>query len=205
MNTSISTPQAGANTAADSPENQSGLNLAERAAAFKRVLKIDALLFIGIVFIALLGVGITDYKGESAHSYWRYMLIMMALGTTLWGEWRVKQLGLREGSRLLYQQIILWGAALVTMAVIYLLLGTGRLNYETTGLLILLVLAFATFIDGMLVSWKLYVVGLLLLFTLLLATYVEQFLWMIVLAALVMIALVLVFVVWKLRTYTGSK
>ena len=87
------------------------------------------------------------------------------------------------------------------MAVIYLLLGTGRLNYETTGLLILLVLAFATFIDGMLVSWKLYVVGLLLLFTLLLATYVEQFLWMIVLAALVMIALVLVFVVWKLRTY----
>jgi uncharacterized membrane protein len=83
-------------------------------------------------------------------------------------------------------------------------LGTGRLNYETTGLLILLVLAFTTFIDGMLVSWKLYVVGLLLLLTLLMATYVESFLWMIVLAAVVMIALVLVFVVWKLRSYTSA-
>ncbi|EIJ36925.1 hypothetical protein [Thiothrix nivea] len=60
-----------------------------------------------------------------------------------------------------------------------------------------------TKVDGMLVSWKLYVVGALLLLTLLMATYVEQFLWMIVLAAVVMIALVLVFVVWKLRSYSG--
>jgi hypothetical protein len=32
---------------------------------------------------------------------------------------------------------------------------------------------------------------------------VESFLWMIVLAAVVMIALVLVFVVWKLRSLAG--
>lgn len=188
MNTPVSTPE---------------LSVRERLAVAGHVLKIDALLFVSIMFLALLGVGITDYRGESAHGYWRYMLILMALGTTLWGVWRSRRLGLAEGSKLLYQQAILWGAAMLTMAVIYLLLGTGRLNYETTGLLILLVLAFATFVDGMLVSWKLYVVGALLLLTLLLATYVEQFLWMIVLAAVVMIALVLVFVVWKLRSYSG--
>ncbi|WGZ93152.1 MAG: hypothetical protein QJT81_15185 [Candidatus Thiothrix putei] len=175
------------------------LPLTERMAAFRHVLKIDAMLFVGIMFLALLGVGMTDYRGESAHGYWRYILILIALASTLWGMWRARRLGLVGSGKLLFQQMVLWGAALVAMAVIYLLLGTGRLNYETTGLLILLVLAFATFVDGMLVSWKLYVVGTLLLLTLLLATYVEEFLWIIVLVAVVMIALVLVFVVWKLR------
>ena len=183
--------------------SQQDLHLSDRLAMAKHVLKMDAMLFVGIMFLALLGVGITDYRGENAHGYWRYMLILMSVGTTLWGAWRARRLGLAESSKLLYQQVILWGTAMVAMAVIYLLLGTGRLNYETTGLLILLVLAFTTFIDGMLVSWKLYVVGLLLLLTLLLATYVESFLWMIVLAAVVMIALVLVFVVWKLRSLAG--
>ena len=57
----------------------------------------------------------------------------------------------------------------------------------------------------MLVSWKLYVVGALLLFTLMMATHVEQYLWMIVIAAVVMIALVIIFVVWKLRSYSKDE
>lgn len=196
MNTSVST--------SGKPEDKAGQgsHLNEQLAVVRHVIKIDAILFVGIMFLALLGVGITDYRGDTAHGYWRYMLILMALATTLWGVWRSRRLGLAESSKLLYQQLVLWGAALVAMAVIYLLLGTGRLNYETTGLLILL--AFATFVDGMLVSWKLYVVGVLLLMTLLLATYVEQFLWMIVLAAIVMITLVLVVVVWRLRSYAHT-
>jgi cation transport ATPase len=191
-------------TAEETSPSDDGHSLAERIATFKHVLKIDAMLFVGIVFLSLLGVGITDYRGESAHSYWRYMLIAMALMTTLWGVWRAGRLGLAEGGKLLFRQIILWGATLAAMSVIYLLLSTGRLNYETTGLLILLVLAFATFVDGMLVSWKLYVVGGLLLFTLLMATYVEQYLWMIVITAVVLIVLVLLFVVWKIRSYSGE-
>lgn len=194
MNTPVSTQKT---STENLPQNPS---LGDRLTTAKHVMKIDALLFVGIVFVSLLGVGITDYQGQSAHSYWRYMLILMALSTTLWGVWRTRRLGLAESSKLLFQQIILWGAALAAMGVIYLLLGTGRLNFETTGLLVLLVLAFATFIDGMLVSWKLYVVSGLLLLTLLLATYVEAFLWMIVIVAVVVVALVLIFVVWKLRS-----
>jgi uncharacterized membrane protein len=87
------------------------------------------------------------------------------------------------------------------VAVIYRLLDTGRVNYETTGLLILLVLTLTTFVDGMLVSWKLYVVSALLLFSLLMAMYVGQLLWMIVLVALVLIGLVLAYVIWKIRSH----
>jgi hypothetical protein len=87
------------------------------------------------------------------------------------------------------------------VAVIYRLLEAGSINVDTTGLLVLLMLTFATFVDGMLVSWKLYVVSALLLLTLLMAAYVGQFLWIILLAAVVLIALVLIFVVWKIRSY----
>lgn len=168
--------------------------------AIKHVLKLDALMFVTIMLLALLGVGITDYNAASAHGYWRYLMLAMAVLTTLWGVWRTRKLGLAQGSKLLYQQSILWGSTLVAMLVIYLLQAEGRLDFEITGLMVLLVLALATFIDGMLVSWKLYIVGLVLLLALLLATYVEAFLWMIVLAAVVMITLVLAFVAWKLRS-----
>ncbi|MDD5394132.1 MAG: hypothetical protein PHE17_14055 [Thiothrix sp.] len=168
---------------------------------FKQVLKVDAALFVGITFFAMLGVGITNYRVDSAYSYWSYMLISLAVVTTVWGIWRAKKLGLMESGKLLYQQAILWGAALVSVAVIYRLLGAGRINVDTTGLLVLLMLTFATFVDGMLVSWKLYVVSALLLLTLLMAAYVGQFLWIIMLAAAVLVGLMLVFVVWKIRSY----
>jgi cation transport ATPase len=172
-------------------------------ATFKQVLKVDAALFVGITFLALLGVGITNYRVDSAYSYWSYMLIFLALMTTAWGSWRSKKLGLLQGGKLLYQQAILWGAALVAVAVIYRLLEAGRINVDTTGLLVLLMLTFATFVDGMLVSWKLYVVSALLLLTLLMAAYVAQFLWVILLAAVVLVGLVLIFVVWKIRHYSN--
>lgn len=183
------------------PEPRASLPVAEPSATFKQVLKVDAALFIGIVFLALLGVGITNYQVDSAYNYWSYMLVFLALMTTAWGVWRSKKLGLLKSSKLLYQQAILWGGALVAVAVIYRLLNVGRINVDTTGLLVLLMLTFATFVDGMLVSWKLYVVSALLLLTLLMAAYVGQFLWIITLAAVVLIALVLVFVVWKIRSY----
>ncbi|OQX05895.1 MAG: hypothetical protein BWK73_32390 [Thiothrix lacustris] len=175
--------------------------VATAGATFKHVLKVDAALFVGITFFAMLGIGITNYRVDSAYSYWSYMLVVLAVVTTAWGSWRAQKLGLREGGKLLYQQIILWGAALVSVAVIYRLLEAGRINVDTTGLLVLLMLTFATFVDGMLVSWKLYVVSALLLLTLLMAAYVGQFLWIILLAAVVLIALVLIFVVWKIRSY----
>lgn len=188
MDTAVSEPRA------NSP-------VAESGATFKQVLKVDAVLFVSIIFLAVLGVGITNYRIDSAYSYWSYMLVFLALMTTAWGMWRSKKLGLLKSGKLLYQQAILWGGALVAVAVIYRLLNAGRINVDTTGLLVLLMLTFTTFVDGMLVSWKLYVVSALLLLTLLMAAYVGQFLWIILLVAVVLIALVLAFVVWKLRSY----
>lgn len=184
------------------PENHTDTSLAERARVLKHILKVDAALFLGVVSLALLGVGITTVQGGSAHYYWAGLMVLMALATTGWGMWRSKHLGVMKSGRLLLEQTILWGGGLVAVVVIYQLLDTEHISYETTGLLVLLVLTLVTFVDGLLVSWKLYVVSGVLLSALLTVLYAGQFLWLIVLAAVVLAGLVLAFVFWRLRSHT---
>ncbi len=177
-------------------------SLHERIETIKHVLKIDVAIFGGIMVVALVGAGITDYNAQKAHIFWRYLTFGMAVGTTAWGLWRSKRLGLTEAEHLLVGQAVLWGAALVAMGVVYLLLSIGRLNFETTGLMILLILAYASFVDGMLVSWKLYIVGLMLLLTLLLNAYLENYLLIIVLISAAALVLVLVALMWQIRHHS---
>lgn len=168
--------------------------------AIKHTLKLDALMFGVIMLLALVGVGITEGNPSNAHQYWRVLLVAMAVLTTVWGIWRNRKQGLINNSQFVFRQAMLWGATLAGMLVIYLLQAKGRMNYEITGLMVLLLLALATFIDGLLVSWKLYPIGGLLLLSLLLAAYVEIFLWDIVFAAFVLVAIVIAIVIWKMRS-----
>lgn len=160
----------------------------------KRRLKTDAAFFGILMLIALFGVGLTDLRGIKAVNYWDWLMVIFAITTTVWGIWHSRKDGLKTNGKLLYQQAIVWGAAFVAMTAVYLLQTTGRLNFEATGLLMLLILATVTFIDGLFVSWMLYAVGVLLLATMLLALYVEQFLWMIILLAVVLIIAVGIYV-----------
>lgn len=168
-------------------------------ASIKKVLIVDTVVFIAVLCAAVAGVGLTDFKGLASESYWKWLFIITALVTTIWGLWRDRQLGMIEERNLLYHQVVIWGSGLIAMGVIYLLLSTGRLNYETTGLLILLLLALLTFIDGMIVSWKLYLVGLTQLAILLTTTYIESYLWLILLFSAIIILLVILYVVFKIK------
>lgn len=165
----------------------------------KHVLIVDTLIFVTMMIITVIGIGLTDVQGVHSKTYWSWVFIGMAIGTTLWSIWRYRKLGLYEESQILYKQIILWGAGLFALGTLYLLLSTGRLNYETTGLLILLLLAMITFIDGMLVSWKLYFVGILIFCILILSTYIESYLWIIVLLSVVLILLVSIYVIYTIK------
>ncbi|WP_020560900.1 hypothetical protein [Thiofilum flexile] len=169
----------------------------EGSFSMQRFLKRDALFFGGIIFLALLGIGITNYNGEKSYTYWTYMLVITAIVTTIWGWRKGEHTGFKNNSKFLLQQVTLWGAAFIALLVIYLFLESGRLNYETTGLMILLLLALVTFIDGILVSWELYIVGLLLLLSLLTVTYMQKFLWIIILIAIIGGGLALAFMMLK--------
>lgn len=76
-------------------------------------------------------------------------------------------------------EVLTWLGVLVAVNLVYFLFHSGRLDSENTGLVILLILALATFLAGLRLGWRLCILGLLLGGALILATYLEEFLWIV--------------------------
>ena len=144
-------------------------------------------LFISLVVLALIGVVISNISPSDAHGYWIFLLVVFA-GTAIYcGRKQASMDGENMGG-LVLKQVIHWGAALVAILCVYTLLHTGRINYEEAGLIMLLILALATFLAGIQVGWRFYVLGTLLALTTVVAAYIEQFMWVILLVAVAIIA-----------------
>ena len=71
---------------------------------------------------------------------------------------------------------------------------TGRLTDDNTALVMLLILALATVLDGIRLGWLLSVVGTFLGITAVIAAYIDEFLWIILAIAT---AIVLIAIYWK--------
>ncbi len=132
---------------------------------------------LAVAFIlSILGVGITDYAPLQSHRYWGVMTLVLALSGLAIGWSRAHCLGLPI-LKTLGKQLIHWTATGVAVAGIFLLLNAGRLNYESTGLVLLVVLGLATFLDGYRLNWHFSLVGLLIFISAITAAYIEEYLW----------------------------
>jgi len=74
------------------------------------------------------------------------------------------------------------------------------LDNENTGLVILLLLALTTFFAGIHLGWRLFIVGIFLGVALIGAAYLEEFVWMFLILAIVVVAIFLL-----LKRYAGTK
>ena len=61
------------------------------------------------------------------------------------------------------------------------MLQTGRLNYESTGPIIL---GFSLFLNGRNLGWRISLPGILVGFTAIVAAYVDEYIWVILLVSL---------------------
>lgn len=167
-------------------------------------LKIDSIIFIILVAAALIGVVMTNSAKTQAYLYWWVLMAIEAVVITVWAIWLSHQQVLNKPIRLvLYEQLVLWLAALAAVFLIYRLMGLGLVDINAAGLLMLLILAFATFIDGALVSWKLFLVSLIFIITLLFASYVEKFIWALILISLTIAALAIAVSYWHSHAKTA--
>jgi hypothetical protein len=87
-----------------------------------------------------------------------------------------------------------WAGLLVAVRLVYEMLHKGRLDNENTGLVILLLLALSVFIAGIHLGWRLCLVGGFLGAALVAATYLEEYVWVLVIIGLVVLAIALL---WK--------
>ena len=153
----------------------------------KRYLGPDGVIMFLMVLLAIVGIGITDFSPQLSHWYWLAMVVITGIACIVM-EWsRARKKGL-SATTIVKKEVFIWLGVLVAVNLVYFLFHSGRLDSENTGLVILLVLALATFLAGLRLDWRLCLLGGLLGGALILATYLEEFLWivlMVVLAAAV--------------------
>jgi hypothetical protein len=158
--------------------------------SFLHGLKVFEIIFVMLVVLALVGVGITDFS--PAHSYWYWFAMAPIFACScLIIEWtHVRNEGKRWSS-ILRTQLLTWFGLLVAVQAVFLLLRAGRLTYESTGLIILLLLALTTFIAGVDLGYQLCLLGGFLCLTLLMVAYMEQYVWVLVLVAVIGVSVTL--------------
>ena len=140
--------------------------------------------------LSVIGIGITDFRPLDSYRYWGAMTFILAITGMVMGWARQKRAGLPPG-KLLITQMVHWAATFVAVAGIFFLLVAGRLNYENTGLVLLLTLGLSTFLDGYRVSWGFGALGVMMFLTALLGAYIEQYVW-VVLIVIICTAVVII-------------
>ena len=146
-------------------------------------------LVVGLVSLAALGVGVTNYSPLWGFWYWAAMIPIFgfAAGYSSWA--RVRARG-ETVTGLLRRQTLHWLGLLAAVALVYLLTQTGRMASQDAGLVALLCLALTTFLAGIHADWRISLVGGMLGGVVLALAVVEQFLWVVLfLAAIALLQL----------------
>jgi hypothetical protein len=165
----------------------------------KRLFGLYEIILIVLILLAIIGIGITDFSPADSHLYWFAMVPVFA-GACLILEWsRARGKG-QKWTTIVRSQLLLWLGLLLAVRLVYLLLHTGRLDNENTGLIILLLLALTTFFAGIHLGWRLFIVGIFLGLALIGATYLEEFVWIFLFIAIVVVAIFIL-----LKRYAGTK
>jgi hypothetical protein len=148
----------------------------DRAVSAVKSFQTEEIIFFGVIFLSLIGVGVTDYAPMQSWSYWLFMIAALATSAVV-----IEKILLHRKNvsflELVGTQLMHWGAALVAVLLSFSFVKTGRITYEGAGLVILLILLLATFLDGYHVGWRFYLAGVFLGVTTVFAAFFEQFMW----------------------------
>lgn len=158
----------------------------------------DTIVISTTLTLALIGIAVTDYSPLNSYRYWTAMAIILSVVGIYLGVSRARALQLPLGKAFIVQTLH-WSATLLTIVAVYLTLKTGRMNYETTGLILLYILGLSTFLDGCRVNWKFSLIGVLIFVTGIIATYIEAYLW--VLIGLVIAVIIVLYLRLKRQKY----
>ncbi|MGH8576577.1 MAG: hypothetical protein ACREXJ_06620 [Gammaproteobacteria bacterium] len=162
--------------------------IAARLATIKDKLDIfpfanDAVVLGALIGLSYIGIALTRVSPQASHLYWMVMIPVFG-AISLLAQWQLVRAEPGKWSVLLRQQLFHWIGLWVAVHLTYMLLGVGLLNYESVGFVVLLLLAFAFFTQGVYVDWRFYIVGGFLAVSLLVAMHLNAYLWIILLLAI---------------------
>ena len=141
---------------------------------------LEEITLLALMLLVYLGVAWTDVSPAGSQLYW-YLMVPVFLVAALISEWpNIRARGRTMGAVIGYQ-LWQWLAVLASVKMVFVIQQLGRLNNETTGLILLLLFALTAFITGLRLGWLFRLAGLFMAFSLLLLAYTERFLWILLL------------------------
>ena len=142
--------------------------------------------FLFLIVLSVIGVGITDFSPADAHRYWLFMIFVCAAVALLGTVVKSRGQGGKQHVSRFAVQVLHWSACFAAVLITYALIHNGRLNNADAGLVMLLLLSLAVFLDGAHVGRHFYLLGTLLGLMTLAMAYVEEFIWIILIISVFM-------------------
>jgi hypothetical protein len=148
---------------------------------------IDEITLLVLLGLSYTGITITNISPAGSHRFWLAMVPVFFIASLI-TEWKHVRTGKYPWKMVLWNHSLQWLAVLAAVQMVFVMQQIGRLNNETTGLMLLLVLALSTFVAGIRLGWLFRLIGLFLGISLLVLVYIELYLWVLaVLAVLILV------------------
>lgn len=139
-----------------------------------RHIGLEETVFIILVILSLLGISITDYSPHDGYGYWLMMVFVFA-ALSIFVSWLQSKTNEQDFGALVKLQLMHWLHTLFIVGSAFLLNKSGQLTDTGASLVILLILALSTMLDGYRIGWQFSLLGFFLAGCAIIIAYVAQF------------------------------
>lgn len=140
----------------------------------KRRFRLEEGLLILLLLLSLIGIAITNFSAEDGYGYWLIMVLVFALLAISISWLQSKNRDIDLGS-IAKEQSLHWLSTVLIASGAFFLQKSGRLDEFSASLVVLLILALATMLDGIRIGWQFSLVGFFLAACAVIVAFVEQF------------------------------
>lgn len=137
---------------------------------------LEEAIFIVLVLLSLLGIIITDYSPHDGYGYWLMMVFVFGILSIL-VSWLQAKSSETDFGEIAKQQMMHWLHTLIIVGAAFLLNKSGQLTDISASLVILLILALSTMLDGYRIGWQFSLLGFFLAACAIITAYIERFIW----------------------------
>lgn len=138
-------------------------------------------LFMLRLFLSLLGAFIAYTYRHASHDYWLLMMFLFGVIALAPGYYQLKQQG--NGKKQFIDQALHWSGGLSAAIIVYAYHSSGRIFHEEAGLIVLLILALTSYLNGIRTGWRCIFTGLFLGLTAICIAYFDNYIWQLVILA----------------------
>jgi len=149
---------------------------------------IDLITLFVLLGCSFIGVAITNISPAMSHTYWVAMVPVFFIASLV-TEWTHVRSGKYPWKTVVWNHSLQWLALLAAAQMVFVIQQIGRLNNETTGLILLLLFALSTFVAGIRMGWIFRLAGLFLAVGLLVLAYIERYLWVLIIIAVLILVI----------------